>query len=52
LVDNICFDFGDCGGGSLDVDEMEEDVLITFESQTAKVTEQVRQATVRAKTKE
>ena len=52
LVDNICLDFGDCGGGGLDVDEMEEDILITFESQTAKVTEQVRQATVRAKTKE
>jgi len=26
----------------LDVDEMEEDVFITFESQTARVTEQVR----------
>ena len=38
LVDNICFDFGDFGRGGLDVDEMEEDVLIPFESQTAKVT--------------
>jgi hypothetical protein len=36
----------------LDVDEMEEAVLITFESQMVKVTEQVCQATVRAQTKE
>ena len=52
LVDNISFNFGDCGGGGLDVDEMEEDVLIRFKSQMSKVTEQIWQATVRVKTKE